>query len=187
MFQIISGDGAVIDYQRVGSGPLAIVVASMKPDTVAALTRALLRGFSVLLYNPGGRDDAGILADIAALVAAEGGAAFIFAADAASVPALEAAAALPRNIRALALYQPRIDPLRRAEAPPLHWQNAIMPVLVLDGEKGPGDGAAQADWMAASLHNGERITLADQGVDFDPQIMAPLLTVFFEMGTVQVH
>lgn len=187
MVQIISSDGAVIDYERVGTGPLVVLVASMAPERTAVLARELMRDFSVLIYVPGPRDDAGIVADLFALIAAEGGAAFLFAADTAAVPALETAAALPRKIQALVLYQPRATGLSPEQASPVHWQNAIMPVLVLDGDLGPRDGAAHADWMAASLHNAQRITLADQGADFDAHNLAPLLTVFFEMGSVQVH
>lgn len=47
--------------------------------------------------------------------------------------------------------------------------------------------AAGADWVASGLHNVERITLADQSHEFDPKLLAPLLTVFFQRGSVQVH
>lgn len=186
MAEIMSSDGAVIAYERIGTGPLLLLVASMPPEVTGALVRSLLGRYSVLIYAPGGRDDAGIVADLLALIAAEGGA-FVFAAGAAAVPALEAAAAMPRKIQALALYQPGGAALLPAAAPPLHWQNAIMPVLVIDGDEAPEGGAAQADRMAAGLHNAERITLAGQGADFDPSIMAPLLSVFFDMGSVQIH
>lgn len=76
---------------------------------------------------------------------------------------------------------------RISDTPPERWQNAIMPVLVLDGDKSFPFMAAGADWVASTLHNVERITLADQGHEYDPAILAPLLTVFFERGSVQVH
>lgn len=76
---------------------------------------------------------------------------------------------------------------RQGDAPPEHWQNAIMPALVMDGDKSFPFIAAGADWVASSLHNAERVTLADQGHEFDPGLLAPLLTVFFERGSVQVH
>lgn len=187
MARIMASDGATIDYERVGSGPLVVLVAAMPAAVTAALTRELARDYSVLLYDPGARDVAGLVADLLALLAVAGEPALVFATDRAAVPALEAAAAVPRKIAALALYQPRLAPGDPVSTPPEHWQNAIMPVLVIDGDQGPPDGAAHADWLIASLHNGQRLTLADQGADVDPQILAPVLTVFFEMGSVQVH
>lgn len=76
---------------------------------------------------------------------------------------------------------------RAGNAPPERWQNAIMPVLVLDGDKSFPFMAAGADWVASGLHNVERVTLADQSHEYDPQVLAPVLKVFFERGSVQVH
>ena len=76
---------------------------------------------------------------------------------------------------------------RAADTPPERWQNAIMPVLVLDGDKSFPFMAAGADWVASSLHNVERMTLAGQSHEYDPKLLAPLLTVFFQLGSVQVH
>jgi len=173
-----------------------------------------------------------------------------------AVLALEAAAAMPRKIKGLALYEPPIDPSRSGDAyryehmqmavqaaqgraaemmsdfllgvgmnkeqlegfrqspawpafasvgltiehdyriladaragdgPPERWQNAIMPVLVLDGDKSFPFMAAGAEWVASGLHNVERMTLAGQSHEYDPALLAPLLTVFFQLGSVQVH
>ncbi|WP_162249181.1 alpha/beta fold hydrolase [Devosia sp. Root685] len=76
---------------------------------------------------------------------------------------------------------------RAGDTPPEHWQNAIMPVLVLDGDKSFPFMAAGADWVASGLHNVERMTLAGQSHEYDPKLLAPLLTVFFQLGSVQVH
>jgi pimeloyl-ACP methyl ester carboxylesterase len=76
---------------------------------------------------------------------------------------------------------------RKGEAPPERWQNAIMPVLVLDGDRSFPFMAAGADWVASGLHNAQRITLADQSHQYDPYVLGPVLSVFFQMGTVQVH
>jgi pimeloyl-ACP methyl ester carboxylesterase len=173
-----------------------------------------------------------------------------------AVLALEAAAALPRQIKALALYEPPIDPARASDTyryqhmqmaveaaqgraaemmsdfllgvgmpkeqlegfrqspawsafaavgltiehdyriladakagdtSPERWQNAIMPVLVIDGDKSFPFMAAGADWVASGLHNAERITLADQSHEYDPAVLGPLLHAFFQLGSVQVH
>ncbi|KKB78696.1 hypothetical protein VW35_09255 [Devosia soli] len=76
---------------------------------------------------------------------------------------------------------------RAGATPPERWQNAIMPVLVLDGDASLPFMSAGADWVAKGLHNAERLTLADQSHNYDPDVLGPLLTVFFKLGTVQVH
>ena len=76
---------------------------------------------------------------------------------------------------------------RAHDTPPERWQNAIMPVLVIDGDKSLPFMAAGADWVASGLHNAERLTLADQTHQVDPILLAPVMTVFYGFGTVQVH
>lgn len=80
-----------------------------------------------------------------------------------------------------------ISDARTTDRPPTHWQNAIMPVLVLDGDRSYPFVSAGSDWVASSLHNAQRMTLADQGHDYDPNALAALLTVFFQLGSVVVH
>lgn len=187
MPEVMSRDGTRIDYERLGSGSAVILMADTRPEAIAALARGLARDFSVLVYERGARDGAAVIDDIAALMAAEGGKAYLFASGAGAVPALQTASALPRQISALGLYLPHGEGAGSGRMPPAHWQNAIMPVLVIDGDQALPERAAEADWIVSGLHNGERITLADQGEDFDPPILAPLLNVFFQLGSVQVH
>jgi pimeloyl-ACP methyl ester carboxylesterase len=76
---------------------------------------------------------------------------------------------------------------RATDAPPERWQNAIMPVLILDGDQSYPFMKSGADWVASGLHNAERITLADQSHEYDPDVLGPVLSIFYQLGTVQVH
>lgn len=270
MPQVTSKDGVTIGYDVTGSGPAVILVAGATQyravDPVTPILIALLaQHFTVINYDRRGRGEstdkwpyavAREVEDIAALLDVAGGEAFVFGMSSGAVLALEAAAAMPRKIKALALYEPPIDPGRSGDAyryehmqmavqaaqgraaemmsdflrgvgmsgaeldgfrqspawpafaavgltlehdyriladargsdgPPERWQNAIMPVLVLDGDKSFPFMAAGAEWVASGLHNVERMTLAGQSHEYDPKMLAPLLTVFFQLGSVQVH
>lgn len=270
MPQVTSKDGVTIGYDVIGSGPAVILVAGATQyravDRVTpVLIGVLAQHFTVINYDRRGRGAssdkwpyavAREVEDIAALLGVAGGEAYVFGVSSGAVLALEAAAAMPRKIKGLALYEPPIDPARSGDAyryehmqmalqaaqgrsaemmsdfllsvgmpkealdglktspgwpafaavgmtlehdyriladarasdtPPERWQNAIMPVLVLDGDKSFPFMAAGADWVASGLHNVERITLSGQSHEYDPEILAPLLTVFFQRGSVAVH
>jgi hypothetical protein len=115
---VTSQDGTRIAFERVGNGPSLILVdgalcrrafGPMRP-----LSAELSTGFSVFYYDRRGRDDSGDSAqytvareieDLAALIEAAGGSAYVFGASSGAALALEAAAAgLP--IRKLAMYEP---------------------------------------------------------------------------------
>lgn len=271
MPQVTSKDGVTIGYDVSGSGPAVILVAgatqyrAVDRTVTPALIRLLAQHFTVINYDRRGRGEstdkwpyavAREVEDIAALLEVVGGEAFVFGMSSGAVLALEAAAAMPRKIKALALYEPPIDPSRSSETyryehgqmaalaaqgrsgemmsdflsgigmseamleefkasdgwrafssvgltlehdyriladaragdgPPERWQNAIMPVLIVDGDGSYPFMAAGAEWIASGLHNAERLTLAGQGHQYDPAVLAPVLTVFFQFGSVQVH
>lgn len=270
MPQVISRDGTHIGYERQGSGPLVILVGGATQYRAVDMrtpnmVNALASDFTVVTFDRRGRGESGDtwpyavereVEDIAALMDAMGGEAYLFGMSSGAVLALEAAVTLPRAVKALALYEPPIDPARSAasyqqdhaemaglaaqgkgremmgnflgsvgmspealagfqqspswpafeavgltiehdyriladarkdDAPPERWQNAIMPVLVIDGDKSFPFMAAGADWVASGLHNAQRLTLAGQSHDVDPLVLAPLLNVFFQMGSVMVH
>jgi len=271
MPQLTSKDGTTIGFEVEGTGPVVILVAgatqyrAVDQNITPSLVRKLAGHYTMVTYDRRGRGESGDtwpyavareVEDIETLIDAMGGEAFVFGMSSGAVLALEAAAAMPRKIKALALYEPPIDvekssasyrqdhavmaalaaggkaaemmgifllnvgmspqalagfkaspswpgfagvgltiehdyrvlaDARATETPPDHWQNAIMPVLVLDGDRSFPFIAAGADWIASTLHNGQRLTLADQSHEYDPNVLAPLLRVFFEMGTVQVH
>ncbi|WP_017591740.1 alpha/beta fold hydrolase [Nocardiopsis potens] len=113
----ISRDGTPVAYERCGSGPALILVhgtmgrgAFGPPGGLAAL---LSDSFTVFGYDRRGGGDAGgaeeivrrEVDDIAALIGAAGGRAFLFGVSSGAVPALEAAAR-GLAVAALALYEP---------------------------------------------------------------------------------
>jgi len=270
MAEITSKDGVTIGYDVTGQGPVVILVAGATQyraiDTVTLrMVAQLSNQFTVVQFDRRGRGQsndkwpyavAREVEDIAALIEANGGEAYLFGMSSGAVLALEAAASMPRKVKALALYEPPIDvgkssnayryehmqmamlaaqgrademmsdfllgvgmgkeeletfkaspawpayaaigktiehdyrilaDARATDLPPEHWQNAIMPVLVMDGDASYPFMASGADWVASGLHNAERLTLADQRHDYDPNVLAPVLTVFFQLGTVQIH
>lgn len=271
MPHVTSKDGVTIGYDVTGSGPAVILVAgatqyrAVDQTVTPALIGLLAQNFTVINYDRRGRGEstdkwpyavAREVEDIAALLEVAEGEAFVFGMSSGAVLALEAAAAMPRKIKGLALYEPPIDPdrsgdtyryehmqmavqaaqgraaemtsdfllgvgmskeqldgfrqspawptfasvgltiehdyriladARAGDEPPERWQNAIMPVLILDGDKSFPFMAAGADWVASGLHNVERMTLAGQSHEYDPALLAPLLTVFFQLGSVQLH
>lgn len=76
-------------------------------------------------------------------------------------------------------YDLRIIAEATADGLPERWHKASMPVLVINGGAsydfmGPG-----ADAVAAKLPNAQRRTLAGQGHDVDPKVLAPVLEEFF--------
>lgn len=111
-----SRDRTTIAYERTGEGPALILVggALSSRGASAPLAAPLAPRFTVYAYDRRGRGDSGDaqpyaaareVEDIAALIQAAGGSAFVFGHSSGAVLALEAAAAgLP--IAKLALYEP---------------------------------------------------------------------------------
>ena len=113
---LTSRDGTRIAYDRAGTGPALILVGGATADRTAAasLLPVLAERFTVVAYDRRGRGDSGDTApyavereieDLAALVDAAGGSAFVFGHSSGAVLALRAVAAgLP--IAKLAVYEP---------------------------------------------------------------------------------
>jgi pimeloyl-ACP methyl ester carboxylesterase len=120
METVASADGTPIAYDRYGDGPPLITAAGAfcARATTEPLARALARQFTVLNYDRRGRGDSGDTApyavereigDLAALIAAAGGAAAVFGHSSGATLALKAAASgLP--ITHLVLYEPPFNP-----------------------------------------------------------------------------
>ena len=116
METVRSKDGTTIAFDRVGRGPLVIVVGGALSDRSAGapLAGLLSEGFTVITFDRRGRGDSGDAAryavereveDLGALIVKAGGAASVFGHSSGAVLALEGAVrGLP--ITKLALYEP---------------------------------------------------------------------------------
>jgi pimeloyl-ACP methyl ester carboxylesterase len=117
MEYVTSRDGTRIAYQRSGSGPVVVLVASALADRRDAkrLARRLSERFTVVNYDRRGRGASGDtspyevaceVADSDALIDDAGGSASIFSSSSGAVLALEAANALGEKVTRLALFEP---------------------------------------------------------------------------------
>ncbi|MFJ3938619.1 alpha/beta fold hydrolase [Streptomyces parvus] len=113
---VVSADGTEIAYERSGSGPAVVLVASALADRAdtAKLAALLAEDFTVVNYDRRGRGASGDaetyavareVEDIAALVDEVGGSAALFGSSSGAVLALRAAVAGVKVDR-LALYEP---------------------------------------------------------------------------------
>jgi pimeloyl-ACP methyl ester carboxylesterase len=124
-----SADGTTIAYERTGSGPALIVVGGALSNRQAAgwLAPSLGGHFTVYAFDRRGRGDSTDtppyavereIEDLAGLVAAAGGTAFVYGHSSGAVLALEATArGLP--VTRLAVYEPpyMVDDTREKPAP----------------------------------------------------------------------
>jgi pimeloyl-ACP methyl ester carboxylesterase len=112
-----SEDGTRIAYERSGSGPPVVLVASALADHGDArrLARHLSQNFTVFNYDRRGRGESSDegdgdvgreVEDIGALVEVAGGSASLFGSSSGAVLALEAANAMDGKVTRLALFEP---------------------------------------------------------------------------------
>ena len=112
-----SRDGTTLAYERSGSGPAIVIIASALADHRDArrLARHLSEHFTVFNYDRRGRgasgdgsraDVAREVEDVAALVEVAGGRASLFGSSSGAILALEAASVLGENANRLALFEP---------------------------------------------------------------------------------
>lgn len=146
---VVSADGTEIAYERSGSGPAVVLVASALADRsdTAKLAALLAEDFTVVNYDRRGRGASGDadtyavareVEDIAALVDQVGGSASLFGSSSGAVLALRAAVAGVKVDR-LALYEP--------------------PFVTAVGDPGPPvDLAEQITVRLAEKRDGEAVT-----------------------------
>jgi pimeloyl-ACP methyl ester carboxylesterase len=126
---VTSADGTDIAYERLGSGPVLILVSGGSVDRMsnAGLAHELARDFTVINHDRRGRGDSGDtrpyavereIEDIAALLDAEGGSAALYGSSSGAALALQATRALQPRITKLVMWEPPyfVDPAAR---PPL--------------------------------------------------------------------
>ncbi len=116
MKKVISKDGTPIAYDQSGKGPAVILVCGGSVDHTsnAPLAALLAEHFTVFNYHRRGRGDSGDtppyavgreVEDIAAVLAAAGGSAYLYGTSSGAALALEATARL-KGITKLALWEP---------------------------------------------------------------------------------
>lgn len=117
MTTVTSADGTAIAYWRTGDGPAIVLVdaALSSHDESAKLAALLAPRFSVVTYDRRGRGESGEtlpadtareIEDVAALIEAAGGTAYLFGSSSGAAIALEAAARLGAQVPGVFLYEP---------------------------------------------------------------------------------
>jgi len=166
---VVSQDGTRIAVEQTGTGPALVLVGgalSLRGDT-AHLAALLAPHFRVFRYDRRGRGDSGNtlpwavereVEDLAAVIDAAGGTAFLYGGSSGAVLALETATRLPARVEKLVLFEPPfiVDDSRPPIAETFPDEIAA---LVADGRRG--------DAVAAFL----RI-----GVGLPPEVVAGLRT-----------
>jgi pimeloyl-ACP methyl ester carboxylesterase len=136
--KVISKDGTVITYDRLGDGPPVILISGGSVDrwSNAGLGSILAADFTVFNYDRRGRGESGDtppyavqreIEDIDAVVGAAGGPSFLYGSSSGAALGLEATAAgLP--IRRLALWEPPyiLDPNARPPADKVEQYNTML-------------------------------------------------------------
>ncbi|UYO95648.1 alpha/beta hydrolase [Microbacterium sp. M28] len=114
---VTSADGTAIAYERIGTGPVIIVISNVAEDRtgVAGIADALAADFTVISYDRRGRGESGDpqpyepareIDDIAALVDAVGSPVFLTSGSGGCGLALDAASALGDAVAGVYLYEP---------------------------------------------------------------------------------
>ncbi|TXS12271.1 MULTISPECIES: alpha/beta fold hydrolase [Streptomyces] len=143
--QVVSADGTEIVFERSGSGPAVVLVASALADRsdTAELAALLAEDFTVINYDRRGRGASGDadayapdreIEDIAALIEHVGGTASLFGSSSGAVLALRAAAA-GVNVDRLALYEPPFVVAGDDDGPPRDLARQVN-ALLADGRDG---------------------------------------------------
>jgi pimeloyl-ACP methyl ester carboxylesterase len=127
---VTSQDGTRIVYDKVGSGrPLILVNGALAPRAGAAeLAQLLAKRFTVYSYDRRGRGDSGDtkpyavereVEDLAALIDAAGGSAFVYGKSSGAGLALLAASSLGDQVEKLAIYE---APYSEAASAATEWR-----------------------------------------------------------------
>jgi len=119
MKTVTSKDGTTIAYDQAGTGPLLVLVDgalnSRSFGLNGPLAPILADRFTVVTYDRRGRGDSGDtppyavqreIEDLAAVIDAVGGPAYVYGISSGAGLALEAASAVPTKVAKLALYEP---------------------------------------------------------------------------------
>ena len=127
---VTSRDGTRIAYDKLGKGPVLILVGGALADRSggAELAQLLAPHFTVYSYDRRGRGDSTDtkphsvkreIEDLEALIDGAGGSAYVYGKSSGASLALQATAALGNKVRKLALYE---APYSEAEGAAKQWQ-----------------------------------------------------------------
>lgn len=114
-----SKDGTALAYEVRGTGPALVYVAGAichrRFQPIVDDVNVLAQSFTVLSYDRRGRGDSSAAAsddpqaeidDLAAVIGAAGGSAYVYGHSSGAVLALEAALAFPKNVKKVLIYDP---------------------------------------------------------------------------------
>lgn len=145
MQKVISKDGTTIAYDQTGHGPAIIMVGGALswrnfPPAIQ-LAGLLAFHFTVINYDRRGRGDSSDtqpyavereIEDIAALIDAVGGSAYVYGISSGAALAMYAAA-VGLNIKKLALYEPPFVAVdKSAHQPPANYQGQLKALIAAD-------------------------------------------------------
>ena len=130
MAQVISKDGTKIVYDKVGQGPVVVLVtgATATRSSFEELANLLAPNFTVYYYDRRGRGDSSDtspysvekeIEDIEALIDEAGGTAYLYGISSGGALALEAASKLGKKVKKLAIYEVPYD---ESEAGQAKWK-----------------------------------------------------------------
>jgi pimeloyl-ACP methyl ester carboxylesterase len=159
MPHVISSDGTTIAYEHQGTGPALVIVdgalCSRAFGPSAAQAARLAEQLSVYTYDRRGRGESSDtqpyavereIEDLAAVIGAAGGSAFVYGISVGSVLALRAAAALGTTlIPRLALCEPPLSAGRRGEAVATFMSEILPPPALEELRESP-------DWALLEAH-----------------------------------
>ncbi len=150
---VISADGTHIAFDQHGSGPTLILVSGALQyrafdQALTELAQLLAPHFTVIFYDRRGRGDSGDtlpyavereIEDIAALINAAGGPAFLFGISSGGALALEAALSLGDSVRKVAIYEAPYNAEPDARQAWVQYRQRLDTVLA-DGRSGDAVG-----------------------------------------------
>lgn len=166
IYTVSSRDGTHIAFDQVGNGPPLILVGgafqhrALDSET-ARLSELLAPHFTVYHYDRRGRGESGDtqpyavereIDDIAALINAVGGAAFVYGMSSGAVLALHAAAQLgPARITRLVLYEPPFNTDADADKQEFAAYKAQIDVLLQENRRGDAVAFFLSNWMPPDM------------------------------------
>ncbi|MCR8657709.1 alpha/beta fold hydrolase [Paenibacillus endoradicis] len=144
MFKVTSKDGTQIAYDKVGQGPVLILVAGAfsyrKFPGQVQLASLLSEQFTVYNYDRRGRGDSGDalvyaiereIEDLQAIIAEAGGSAYVWGLSSGAVLALQAAAS-GLNITKLALHEPPFVVDVADHKTPANFREQVTDLITID-------------------------------------------------------